>query len=383
MKPFSDIEAFRHIVAHIDANCEYHCITNKPTIRFTGTVKLHGTNAGIRFKGDEVIAHGRTKVLTIGDDNYGFAMFVERNKEVLKKLAAKYKSILNSDDITLYGEWCGKGIQSGVAISKLDKLLAIFAVYDHKYEEEITFVTANISVVKGMLEESPSEEGEVEGVMRRMSLKGQLTKLHKRLDALNRLSWGNFNSIEISDLEEINNNRIYLITQAKTYEIDIDFNNPDAAAEKITEYTLEVEDRCPFANNSELFPISTAEDLGIGEGIVWVNHEEHLKFKSKGLKHSKRDRVKVEVAPEKVAAIKDLVTALLPQWRLDQGLEVLKTQGLALIPQNTSVYLKWINQDILKEEQDRITANAFDWKELTGEISRTAREFYLIKGCNG
>jgi hypothetical protein len=66
------------------------------------TEKMDGTNACIIIEGGVVAAQSRNKIITPDSDNYGFARWVEVNKEALKTLGEGYH----------FGEWCGNGIQS-------------------------------------------------------------------------------------------------------------------------------------------------------------------------------------------------------------------------------------------------------------------------------
>ena len=71
---------------------------------FTVTIseKIDGTNACIVII-DGAIAEvqSRKRFITPGDDNYGFALWVEENKDDLASLGDGYH----------YGEWAGEGIQ--------------------------------------------------------------------------------------------------------------------------------------------------------------------------------------------------------------------------------------------------------------------------------
>lgn len=321
MEPFHDIESLRHIVESVKAHCEYAGLTERPVIRFKGTVKLHGTNAGARVNPDgNVIAQGRNRVLTITSDNYGFAHFVHGRETVFRSFAGNF---FNSRDVTFYGEWCGQGIQKAVAISTLPKMFVIFAVYDHATESWYD------------LHELPS--------------------------------------LKFLNYHELNGNGIYLITQAPTFDIVVNFNDPTPAAELLSEYTLQVEHCCPF---SKLLGVE-----GLGEGIVWVSRDypKRLVFKTKGEKHKKAgtERRHVEVDPEKVANISALVDLLLPEWRLEQGFSYLRENGIVIANTSTGEYLKWIAKDVLKEESDRIAANPFPWKELTGPVMNRAKAYFF------
>lgn len=66
------------------------------------TQKMDGTNACVIIEDGEVVGvQSRNRLIRVGDDNMGFAAFVEAHKEELKALGNGYH----------YGEWAGPGIQ--------------------------------------------------------------------------------------------------------------------------------------------------------------------------------------------------------------------------------------------------------------------------------
>ncbi len=68
------------------------------------TEKLDGTNASIYIsETGDVLAGSRTRWITPEADNYGFANWVQQNKQELLKLGPGHH----------FGEWWGKGIQRG------------------------------------------------------------------------------------------------------------------------------------------------------------------------------------------------------------------------------------------------------------------------------
>lgn len=102
------------------------------------TQKIHGTNAQIfiieiasqeGFQPDGksyvdldgktylVLAGSRTRWIYPGDDNYGFAAFVEANKKTLIKTLGKGQH---------FGEWAGPGINSGEGLKE-----KTFVLFDH------------------------------------------------------------------------------------------------------------------------------------------------------------------------------------------------------------------------------------------------------------
>ncbi len=82
------------------------------------TEKIDGTN-GLVWVGEDgaIRAGSRSRWITPEDDNYGFARWVEANKDELIKLGPGYH----------YGEWWGNGIQRKYAMAK--KVFSLFNVY--------------------------------------------------------------------------------------------------------------------------------------------------------------------------------------------------------------------------------------------------------------
>ena len=76
-----------------------------PVINYRAKVKLHGTNAGVHIKpSGQVIAQSRDRFITPGDDNYGFAKWVDENEGYFASLA------INRNPVTIYGEWCERDV---------------------------------------------------------------------------------------------------------------------------------------------------------------------------------------------------------------------------------------------------------------------------------
>ena len=73
------------------------------------TEKIDGTNGQIFItEHGDVFAGSRTRYITPANDNFGFASFVEGNKEELRKLGPGRH----------FGEWWGKGIQRGYGLKE-------------------------------------------------------------------------------------------------------------------------------------------------------------------------------------------------------------------------------------------------------------------------
>lgn len=134
MYKFNKIEQFANIVKEVQHNNSifvglddkgkqiYDHSKEYPTLTFIGTVKLHGTNAAIVKEGGVVSLQSRSRIIKVGDDNAGFAAWVEQlPKEALDSIP---------DNTVIYGEWCGGNIQKGVALNGLPKMFVVFMIKD-------------------------------------------------------------------------------------------------------------------------------------------------------------------------------------------------------------------------------------------------------------
>jgi hypothetical protein len=237
---FPSIEQFRTVVTTInrhfnfvglDENGEaiYDHKKEKPTLTFKGTVKLHGTNAGVCFNNvGGLWAQSRENIITPDSDNAGFAFFVESNKDVFMNLinmVAKRSNVdLNDNTISIYGEWCGGNIQKGVGITNLPKSFFIFGVKVSPFPIE----------------------GE---------------------DKPRTAYWVDYTDLGNSEV------RIYNIDDFPTYSLEIDFNYPELVQNKLSELTLAVEEECPVA---KAFGFSVLENNTAYEdenGNIWFENE--------------------------------------------------------------------------------------------------------------
>lgn len=122
------------------------------------TQKLHGTNGQIYIyqteNGLELKVGSRTRWITPEDDNYGFAKFVYENKEeIIQKLGIGRH----------FGEWCGKGINSGEGLTEKEfflfnppfiqdfpkRIRTVPLMYAGQFDEKIIDLYMNILKEKG------------------------------------------------------------------------------------------------------------------------------------------------------------------------------------------------------------------------------------------
>lgn len=284
---------------------------------------------------DTFTYQSRERELSLTSDNAGFMLHQMKHENMWKH---HFRGMANHTfedrrpiKIAYFGEWCGQGIQKGVAISQIPKMFVIFAakfIYEDKTTEWID---------------------------------------------ISKCRW---------DQCEFITNYVHFIDTFPTYEIDIDFNHPELAQNKMIEITEEVEKECPVG---KAFGVS-----GIGEGVVWTCvspgwNDSGTWFKVKGEKHSvSKVRTLAAVDVEAVANLKAFVDSVVTEARLEQGLDNLVREQLKQI-EMTSMgdFLRWVYNDVLKEEADTIVANGIDPKKLGGAIANTARPWFVKKVNEG
>jgi hypothetical protein len=309
-----------------------------PTLKYRGTVKLHGTNAGIVFdiESRKVESYqSRERELTLTADNAGFMLYMQQ-ADVNIELEAFFEHILDVvergadiemlDKIVLFGEWCGGNIQKGVAITGLPKM----------------FVYFGIKVV------TKAEGGNF---------------------------WLNIENYSNWQFPE---RHIYNILTFGKWELDIDFNHPELAQNKMIEITEAVEAECPAGKHFG--------ESGIGEGVVWQPivagwYGSDFWFKVKGEKHSvSKVKTLAAVDVEAVASLQKFVDDTVTEARLEQGLQnLINEQQKPFEMSSLGDFIRWVFNDIVKEESDTIVASQLDPKKLGGPVANKARPWYIAK----
>ncbi len=335
--PYPKIRQFTEIIQQItrqatfvglDENGEaiYNPLLPKPSLLFRGTCKGHGTNFGCCYNNISGIWYqSRENEITVQKDNASSAFFAESRKDIFNKffqdISREHDIDLNNNTISIYGEMAGKGIQKNVGIAELEKALYIFGVKISPFDE-----TQSAYWVDCTKYSSPE-------------------------------------------------NRIFNVHDFKTYEVEVDFNNPKLAQNRIIEMTQEVEAECPIAKH---FGVS-----GVGEGIVFsVTHKDsQYIFKSKGLLHAGKSKVKVlrQVDDEKLRKVIEIADKVTQTWRLEQML----TKACDLLNGGTierkklGDYLRLVVNDILEEESHVIAEAGLEPKEINAEISKIAKNYFF------
>lgn len=293
---------------------------------FANGVLAHNSNAGITCYQGEIAAQRKGDIIAEGEKgDYGFRKFVFDNEDIFKSFfneIADRENINNNEvGIAIYGEFVGKGIQKGVAISQIDKALFIFSV-----------------------------------------------KIFKPNDENFKSYWVDHTYLRNPD------SRIFNISDYDTYEIDIDFEMPKLSVNKMIEITEAVEKQCPVG---KAFGID-----GIGEGVVWkitYKGTTHL-WKVKGDKHSvTKTKQLTAVDTEKLNSIKEFVDYAVTENRIEQGLSEVFSSRDEWSKSKTPDFLRWVIRDIMEEEKDTMEANGLEPKDVNKYISNKARNMFFNK----
>ena len=288
-----------------------------PIATFIGTVKVHGTNAGIGYDPETkaLWAQSRNHVLSEKSDNCGFHTFVMKNKDFFTKTLS---SLTTNFPIVAYGEWFGAGIQKNVAVSTLQRRLMIFAIkLINKDERNPIWLP-----------------------------RGDIELFHSPEDFI-------FNTYNFP-----------------IYYIEIDFNNPQATQNQLVDITNQVEKECPVG---KYFGVS-----GIGEGIVWSNPHYGC-FKVKGKEHSSSNVTTLaSVDTEKLASIDDFVKYAVTENRLNQGIEqVFTIKGLKPDIKQMKSFITWIIGDVTKEESHTLKDNGLIPEDVGKAVATRARQWFI------
>lgn len=327
MIKFSDIEQFRNVLRNVQHKAQYvgkdeqgEPIMNRlaicPTLTCESTVKIHGSNLSVVLDDYKMEIQSRNNVISVDNDCYGFARWIfDLPQDVIKEFQKLF-----GNQCVIFGEWAGKGIQKGVAVGELDKFWTIFRVE---------------------------------------TLDGQ---------------WIDINNI---DLTHLNQHRIYSVYQFGVETLEIDFEHPAEAVNKMNELTLAVEKECPVG---KFFGVS-----GIGEGRVWtIKHPEYRNskfvWKVKGSEHSNSKVKKLaSVDIEKMKSIEDFVAKHTSEERLTQAYNWVIEQFKEATDKQTGDFIRWVFNDILKEEKDELEGSGLTQKDLGGAVAKVARIWYFKK----
>jgi hypothetical protein len=292
-----------------------------PSVRYRAKVKVHGTNCAVQVRSEGVYAQSRTEMLTLpSGDRKGFARWVADHTDYWKAI---------QPGTTVFGEWCGPGVEKGMAISKLGrKVFAVFAI-----------------------QTGYGENAHIE-----------------------------YDPDQIAEMLPVDHPDVFIVPWLPfTFRVDYsDKEQMARAVGTINRAVHEIEQEDPWVQAT--FGIS-----GLGEGLVAYPVEDHkvstaeamalLMFKAKGEKHRTAGaRKAAQVNPEVVASVGEFVTLMVTEARLNQG--VAEACGGELEMRHTGKFLQWVAADVQKESVAELEAAGLTWKQVLKAVQTRAREWY-------
>jgi len=296
-----------------------------PKVEYRGKVKLHGTNCGVHIttRGG-VYAQSRSKMLEAGSGDYkGFARWVEEHRDF-------WKSLKCPEDMLVFGEWCGPGVEKGMAISGLDrKVFAVFAIQYNRGEK--AFYVFDPEVIKATLgDEHPD----------------------------------------------------VFVLPWYGEPVTLDYSDPQAlevSAVRLNHLIAGVEKEDPWVK--ETFGIS-----GVGEGLVFYPQSDTTMFpegdftlmvKVKGDKHRLVGKKAAKVKADKAEGVDEFVNLVVTEARLEQG--ITEACGGEYNMRHTGSLIRWVSDDVQKEATAELEAAGLTWKQVQKAVTTRAREWLKSK----
>lgn len=320
--PWSSIELLHHVVRTLNYLHNDHQLP-LPCLDYRAKIKLHGSNCAVQIHPDgTVLAQSRTQLLTPKADYKGFAAWVESQSAYFSALRAEVPWVV-------FGEWCGPGVEKGMAVSELpQKIFAVFALQmDMGAAASLWVEPAEIQARLGILPQN-----------------------------MHVLPWENHGMLQIDYASE---------------------GSIEQAAALLNQQILEVEAEDPWIKR--VFAIS-----GLGEGLVMYPilgkglHPElwaRQMFKVKGDKHRVAGKVAAQRLPTVSESPDAFVGQLLTEARLEQGLSVV-CAGLR-DPRLTGKFLAWVLADVQKESKAELEVSGLHWAQVLPALQSHARHWYL------
>lgn len=316
-----------------------------PVVNYRGKVKLHGTNAAIRLDFAGISAQKRNEDCTpaSNDGHYGFREFVELTKDYWEEIRRRHIGV-TVDEVLVFGEWAGPGIQKGVAISQIEqKAFFVFAVK----------LLLRGSGVRWVVE--PNEITQWVPPQLKGSAKAGCVFI---------MPWSSM-------------------------PITIDFNDRNAGAEIADQLNA----RVALVDSVDPYVLGVFGVTGVGEGEVYyprtrngvhLNHlddgDMNMLFKVKGASHAEKGAAKpARLKPGPSADALAFADEHVTEARLMQGMrEVFGEEPPTA--KGMGRFLGWIGKDVEKETVDEREASGLDWKtQLAAPVMVRARTWLFDK----
>lgn len=335
---WTDIESFYNIRRNVQKYL--HIVGTKgPKVQYQAKVKLHGMCAGVVVESDgKYTALSRNEVIgETGLNGFGAWVAAAKVRNTFNVPKPGYRHVF-------FGEWCGPGVQKGVALNQMpDKEFALFAIRIVSDEvDEDGIPTTNMILY---------EPSDILCFTNQFAGKPRIIPWHS--DEVYEIDWS---------------------AEAETLQPVIDHINSVVAA---------VEACDPWVK--ELHGID-----GVGEGLVLYpkNRSNYVDFsnmcfKAKGEKHKAVAHTKpVQVDPTVVASLAAFADMFVTEARFEQGVRAVNGGELTYDSKNIGAFMAWMSKDVDKESAAELEASGLERKPAINACCSKARAMYLERNRN-
>jgi hypothetical protein len=136
--------------------------------------------------------------------------------------------------------------------------------------------------------------------------------------------------------------------------------------------TEEIERQCPVG--------AYFKRIGCGEGIVWTEWKQTngcLTFKVKGRQYSiVNSKTLVPIHTLKLNSVQDFVEYACTVNRMQQAYDCVHAELASIETKDFSTFVRWLVEDIIKEEKDTMDVAHVDSKDLTRSITKKAQTWF-------
>ncbi|KAH3744872.1 RNA ligase 2 [Pelomyxa schiedti] len=309
-------------------------------------VKLHGSNAAVHVSEEGIAPQSRTRVLTETSDMAGFARFILSKSAFFNAALGTVKAAFPLvQNITVFGEWCGPGIQSGVAVSAIGKKIwAIFSIELHLEGKNV--LVTDPPQISAILPPLPTD--------------------------IHILPW--YTSEQCGE------------------SITMDLKN----TAQMEEQTPKINQLVEAIDHEDPWVFATFGVRGTGEGVVWypvslwdadkvftVEQFGAFSFKTKGQHHAMvqpkgKKHTPAQVAPDVAASIEEFAHMFVTEARCQQGIGTVCPDGPT--KSATGKFLKWMVDDVKKESKTELAASNLTWNpQIEKAVGNAARQWFVAQ----
>lgn len=324
-RKFPKIRGLHYVVATVEQLLDL----DRPVetrLTYRAKVKLHGTNMGVRIYPDgRLVSQSRNADCTT--DGYNFPQYIAQRGVFFREL------IGDADEVVIFGEWAGPGIQKGVSVNQM--------------QTKAWFVFGCL-IVRGSESRMVTEPAEILAFMS--------TGAEAWPDCLHVIPWHGD-------------------------PIELDFRDPERLERQAERLNSEMQriDTCdPLI--ADLFGIE-----GTGEGMVmyplgiedlesWGRYA--IKVKGESHKPEPGSRLRAQTRVPVSEDVLAFIDAAVSPARVSQGMQELFGEG-PYFREGLGALIKWVSQDLHTECDLEAIASGLQWSQINRNVAPKVREIYF------